>query len=129
MNPDTLLYRMVSPSFMKDGNPTSQVFKPTRKDNGRLSVYDGDQISPRDAYEHYTGSPPGLGQNAVGVLAVTVAECESLDLIVSPDPLPEFPEHTLIDFSALSRGMLKYAADELRVIANARGWQYRPNNP
>ena len=127
MNSDTLLYRMVSPSFMKDdNNPTAQVFKPTRKDNGFLSVYDGDQISPRDAYEHYTGSPPGLGQNAVGVLAVTVAECESLDLAVTPDPAP-FPEHTLIDFSALSRGMVRYAADELRVIANARGWQYRPN--
>ena len=126
MNSDTLLYRMVSPSFMKDGNPTSQVFKPTRKDNGLLSVYDGDQISPRDAYEHYTGSPPGLGQNAVGVWAVTVAECESLDLAVAPDPAP-FPEHTLIDFSALSRRMVRYAADELRVIANERGWQYRPN--
>lgn len=126
MNSDTLLYRMVSPSFMKDGNPTSQVFKPTRKDNGLLSVYDGDQTSPRDAYEHYTGSPPGLGQNAVGVWAVTVAECESLDLTVASDPGP-FPEHTLIDFSALSRGMVRYAADELRVLANERGWQYRPN--
>lgn len=57
MTPDTPLYRMVSPSFMKDGNPTSQVFKPTRKDNGRLSVYNGDQISPQATYEHYTGSP------------------------------------------------------------------------
>ena len=122
MTSDTLLYRMVSPSFMKDGNPTSQVFKPTRKDNGLLSVYDGDQISPQDAYEHFIS----FGNKAVGVLAVTVAECESLDLAVIPDPAP-FAEHALIDFSALSRGMIRYAADELRVIANARGWQYRPN--
>ena len=89
MNSDTLLYRMVSSSWMQDGSPTTPTFKPTRKDNGRLSVYDGDQISPQDAYEHYAS----LGHKAVGVLAVTVEECESLNLTVSPDPLPGFPQH------------------------------------
>ena len=29
MNSDTLLYRMVSPSWMLEGLPTSQTFKPT----------------------------------------------------------------------------------------------------
>ena len=69
MNSDTLLYRMVSPSWMRDGRSTSQTFKPTRKDNGRVSVYDGDQISPQAAHEHYAG----LGYQAVGVLAVSVS--------------------------------------------------------
>ena len=129
MNPDTLLYRMVSPSWIQRGIATSQTFKPTRKDNGRLSVYDGDQITPQDAYEHYTGSPPGLGQTAVGVLAVAVAECESLNLTVKLDGDP-IPAHAIIDFTALSRRNTNRAADELKQIANARGWQHRPNpNP
>ena len=128
MNSDTLLYRMVHPSWMRDGIPTSQTFKPTRKDNRRLSVYDGDQITPQDAYEHYTGSLPGLGQNAVGVLAVAVAECESLNLAVKLDGDP-IPAHALIDFATLSRRNINRAADELKQIANARGWQHRPNPP
>ena len=110
MNSDTLLYRMVSPSFLKDGIATSPAFRPARKDNGRLSVYDGDQISPQDAYEHYTNPPPGLGQKAVGALAIAVAECESLNLTVSPAPLPGFPEHATINFAALSGNRVRIAA-------------------
>ena len=122
MNSDTLLYRMVSPSWMQDGIPTTPTFKPTQKDNKRLSVYDGDQISPQDAYEHYTS----LGYKAVGVLAVTVEECESLGLTVSPDPLPGFPEHAVIDFTALSGNGMRRTASDLIKIANDLGWQYRP---
>ena len=127
MNSDTLLYRMASPSFMKDGLATSPTFRPTRKDNGRLSVYDGDQISAREAYEHFTNPPPGLGQRAVGVLAITVAECESRNLIVMPDPLPGFPEHAVIDFTGISGSRIRVVARALREFANARGWQYRPS--
>lgn len=123
MNSDTLLYRMISPSFIQDGFSISPAFKPTRKDNGLLSVYDGDQISPHAAYEHYAS----LGYKAVGVLAVSVAECESLALAVTPDPLPGFPEHTTIDFTTLSRKDIEIASRALRERANARGWQYRPN--
>ena len=127
MNSDTLLYRMVSPSWMRRGRPTSQTFNPTPKDNGRLSVYNGDQISPQDAYDHFTNPPPGLGQIAVGVLAVAVAECESRNLVVNPDPLPGFPEHSAIDFSAISGNESRRVARQLSKIANARGWQYRPS--
>ena len=123
MNSDTLLYRMIIPSWMQDGSPTTPTFKPTRKDNGRLSVYDGDQISPQAAYEHYAS----LGNKVVGVLAVAVSECESLDLTVTPDPLPGFPAHALIDFTALSGNRIKRAVRQLNKSATARGWQRRPN--
>lgn len=91
-----------------------------------MSVYDGDQISPQDAYEYFTNPPPGLGQRAVGVLAVAVAECESLNLTFKLDGDP-IPAHAVIDFTTLSRRDINRAADELKGIANARGWQYRPN--
>ena len=123
MNSDTLLYRMVSPSFIQDGLATSPAFRPSRKDNGLLSVYNGDQISPRDAYEHYAS----LGHKAVGVMAIAVAECESLSLIVRSDPLVGFPEHTTIDFTARSRKRVEIASRVLKERANARGWQYRPD--
>lgn len=64
MNPTTLLYRQVNPSWIQSGRVTSQAFKPTPKDERRLSVYDGDLITPADAWRHYTES---LGFSSVGV--------------------------------------------------------------
>jgi len=42
MNDQTLLLRQVHPNFLPDGELSSQAFYPFPKDNGRLSVYDGD---------------------------------------------------------------------------------------
>ena len=68
----TLLHRQVNPSWVHLGRVTSQAFKPTPKDNRRLSVYDGDQVTAHRAWSHYTGD---LGFTSIGVLAVTVSEC------------------------------------------------------
>ena len=72
MNEDTLLYRQVSPSWLVNGDFTSQTFLPTRKDNGFLSVYDGDRITAEDSWRHFVGA---LGRPSAGVAAVSVAEC------------------------------------------------------
>ena len=126
MNPKTLLYRMVHPSWIQRDEITSQVFRPTPKDNGLLSVYDGDQISPRNALIHFTNPPAGERQVvAFGVVGVTVAECEDLSLPLIPDPA-SFSEHVLIDFTGLSRNRIKRKADSLKEYAIARGWLFRP---
>lgn len=70
MKSGTLLFRQVNPSWMKLGRVTSQAFKPTPKDRGRLSAYDGDRMTAEKAWRHYTME---LGYRSVGVLAVTVA--------------------------------------------------------
>ena len=55
MNPETLLDRHVNQSWVQQGVPSSQTFRPTQKDNGKLSVYDGDIIVSAEAvYEHWT---------------------------------------------------------------------------
>ena len=60
MDPNTLLLRQVHPSFVQAENVsaqvfytlmqglavTSQVFKPTPKDENQLSVYNGDKFTP-----------------------------------------------------------------------------------
>lgn len=124
MTPETLLHRMVHPTWLQNGLPTSQTFRPTPKDAGRLSVYDGSQISPRDAWLHFIGIAPGEHPPA-GVVAVSVAECLHSGLPVQPDPAT-FPEHTLIDFTGLSKNQIKRKAGDLTDAANARGWQFRP---
>ena len=120
MNPNTLLYRQIHPSWVQEGRATSQAFRPTPKDDNRLSVYDGDQITAEAAWKHYTLKLP-----SVGVMAVTVAECEKRQLAVIPDPLPDFSEHALIDFTGLTANQTRRTAQQLTAAANARGWQFR----
>ena len=94
MNAGTLLLRQVHPSFVQMNRITSQVFKPREEIAYRLSVYDGDQISPERAWQHYTEE---LCLKSVGVVAVSKAECISQGLHVCPDPR-DFPEHVHIHF-------------------------------
>ncbi len=121
MNGTTQLLRQIHPHFVQDGRPSSQAFRPTPKDEQKLSVYDGSQITPAESWEHYTSDQ---GLQSCGVMAVTVDECGALELPVAPDPKP-FPEHVLIDFSAYSKGKIEKKAKLLKARAEGRGWLFR----
>ncbi len=121
MNDNTLLHRQVHPSWVQQGRVTSQLFKPTPKDERKLSVYDGDQISAENAWIHFSGT---LGHPSVGVLSVTVSECGAQGLRVAPDPEP-FPEHVVIDYTGLSAGQIEKAAKRLNAQARQRNWQFQ----
>ena len=119
MTPATLLFRQVNPSWIKNGRITSQVFKPTPKDEGCLSVYDGDQITAEASWRHYT-----IKYQSDGVVAVTVCECKEHDLCVKHDPEP-FPEHVVIKFIGYSKSQIEKKAKRLKEAAERRGWQYK----
>ena len=121
MTPDTLLFRQVNPSWVQAGRVTSQVFKPTTKDKKRLSVYNGDLVSAEASWLHYTNE---LRFSSVGVLAVTVAECERQALTAEPDPAP-FPAHAVIKFDNCSTSEIVKKAKYLKQFAEERGWQYQ----
>jgi hypothetical protein len=72
----TLLLRQIHPSFIDRDRVTSQAFRPTEKDRGKLSVYDGDLISAEGSWKHYTARV----LKSAGVLAVTVGECAAEQL-------------------------------------------------
>jgi hypothetical protein len=116
-----MLHRQVNPSWIQNNRVTSQAFKPTPKDNGRLSVYDGDKITAEKAWEHFTTT---LKFQSVGSLALIVKECRDNDLPVESNP-EEFPEHVLINFTAFNGNQIEKKAKKLRSIADARGWVYR----
>lgn len=120
MTDETLLYRQVHPAWIQDGRVTSQVFRPTPKDDKRLSVYDSDMITAESAWWHFTKE---LGHRSVGVLAVTVRECQAQELLVSPDAKP-FPEHAVIDFSMFGDSEVRKKSKYLKAAAEKRGWQY-----
>jgi hypothetical protein len=118
---DTRLLRQVHPSFIQNGRVSSQAFRPTPKDGKKLSVYDGDAIEAPAAYEHYTKS---LRQSSNGVMAVTCQECAQLDLDAQNDPLEDFPEHALIDFSPYGTSATEKKAKLLRKRAEERNWLF-----
>jgi hypothetical protein len=123
VKPETLLYRQVNANWLQQGVASSQTFRPTPKDDGRLSVYDGDVVGSAEAsYAHWTRE---LNLNSVGVLAVTNAECSARDLPAVTNGVP-FPAHATIDFTGCkTTGEMKRLASELTKLAVARGWQYR----
>jgi len=123
MNDETLLLRQVHPAFIESGQLTSQAFVPFPKDKGKLSVYDGDQISASEAHKHYTEV---LGNASDSVLGVTCAEVEQAGLTSASDPLEDFPAHALIDFTAHPEKSFRKLAKKLKASAIARGCLYSP---
>ena len=121
MTDNTLLLRQIHPTFVQAGYATSQAFRPTPKDESRLSVYDGDQIAAEESWVHYTNV---LELDSAGTMAVTVAECGELELPVIADPDP-FPEHTVIDFKGKTESQRRSKSKKLQAMALQRGWLYR----
>ncbi len=124
MNNDTVLLRQIHPSFIQHGRVTSQAFRPTPKDEHKLSMYDGDQISAERSFRHYTET---LCFASVAVLGVTAIECQELDLLVVPDP-ESFIEHVLIDYSAFDKNVVEKKAKLLKAKSETRGWLFRDSS-
>lgn len=124
MNQDTRLWRQVHPSFIEQEFPTSQTFRPTKKDEEKLSVDNGDIINAEESYLGHTEK----GYLSVGVLAVTVGEYQEIDLEVEKDSDENLPAHAFIVFSGISKKEQKDKAKLLRDKAVNRGWQHKPTS-
>ncbi len=127
----SLLLRQAHPHFMDGDRITSQVFLPFPKDEGRLSVYDGDQISAEESHRHYTHI---LGHSSHSVWGVSGKEVDETGLSSVADPLPDFPAHALIDFRAtasllrLTEKDFRKFAKRLKALADSRGCLYQPGS-
>lgn len=117
------LYRQVHPSWVVDGVPSSQAFKPTKKDHGMLSIALGSETTAEGAFLHHTQK---LGKASVGAWAVTVQETTRAGLSSYPQPLADSPAHGFIDFRELSRRQAETKAKLLLGSARARGRLHPP---
>jgi len=123
MTAQTVLLRQVHPDFIPAGGLTSQAFMPFPKDEGKPSVYDGDQITPADSHQHYTEV---LGLRSHSVWGVSCAEVTESGLSSRPDPKQDFPSHALIDFTAHRENSFRKLAKKLKAKALARGCLHPP---
>lgn len=121
---DQLLYRQVHPSWIQEGRPSSQTFSPTPKDEGKLSVFDGNQITAVASYEYYTGTQQ---LQSAGVVALSTVEVESEGRTWAVDGIP-IPSHAYIDFNSAPEKQWKKIAQKLKQHASARGWVYQPES-
>lgn len=128
MDSKTLLLRQVHPSFVQaDGisvqvfSITSQVFRPTPKDNHKLSVYNGDKFTPIRSFEHFTDSPLN---KSIGVVAVSCQECQLESLPYEEDNIP-FDGHSVIDFNLLGSNEIEKKSKKLKKAALDRGWLHK----
>ena len=122
MTPQTLLYRQVHPNFCPNKELSSQAFFPFPKDDGKLSVYDGDLISAENAYKHYSAV---VGHLSCGVWGVLESEVLAVGLTAKADPLVNFASHALIDFDALDDKACRKLAKLLKAHAVSRGCLHR----
>jgi len=104
--------------FVVNGRVTSQAFKPTPKDEGKLSVEDAEKTDAFKSFQNYTTA---LKLASAGVMGVTEGECQACELNVVCDGVPT-PEHCYIDFTALTEGESKKKAKLLAAAATARDW-------
>jgi len=120
MTPDTLLLRQIHPNFVQEGRVTSQAFRPTPKDEHRLSVDNGDRMQAKAAWARFTSDP---ACSSVGVMAVSQAECAAQNLPVIEDGSP-YQEHCSIDFSTFEKKEVERKAKVLSRQAQGRGWLF-----
>lgn len=124
MNATTLLHRQVHPNFVQKSEVSSQVFEatssaftPTKKDEDKLSVYNGNKYSAKEAFDHFTAQ-----YSSCGVLSVTINECTVIGLATAEDNNP-FDGHSYIDFvTCTTEGQKKTKAKLLKKAAITRGW-------
>ncbi|HEY4014800.1 MAG TPA: hypothetical protein VGM06_15765 [Polyangiaceae bacterium] len=121
---DELLFRQVHPTFVRDGRPSSQAFRPTAKDERKLSVARGSITTAATAFQHHTER---LGLPSGGTWGVTVGECREQGLPAFSDPVTAPPEkvadpaHAIIDFTTHSRNQVDAKGARLARTAFERG--------
>lgn len=123
---DELIWRNVNPDWVVDGKVTSQAFRPTPKDDKKVSGAREAKVSAASHYTEFTG----LGLKSAGVWAVTVNEAakEAVPAIYdensakAPTPCPK--GHTSLDFTSHSNANTKRIGARLRDHAELRKRQH-----
>lgn len=127
MDSKNILLRQVHPSFVQGDSISSQVFssqtfRPTPKDNNKLSVYNETLFSPKESFDHFSEQ----GYTSAGVVGVSKGECDAESLPVNEDNIP-FEGHCSIDYNGLETGAIKKKAKKMKNYASKRGWIFINN--
>jgi hypothetical protein len=122
-DPEEFLYRQVHPAWIDGGVPSSQAFKPTKKDDGMLSIALSSKTTAQEAFLHHTQV---LKLPSGGTWAVSVGEVAAVALSTFRQPLNDNPAHGFIDFRDPGRNAIESKAKLPSAKARDRGCVYQP---
>lgn len=121
---EEVLFRQINPSWLEeDGHPSSQPFRPTPKDNNKLSVDRSALTDAASSFALFTAS----GLPSVAVYGVSVGEFKAETISCIPDPLQktdaqaENPAHAYADYSSHGTNKQKNISQRLKRKALERG--------
>jgi hypothetical protein len=128
MDSNNKLFRQVHPSFVQGDSVSSQVFssqtfRPTPKDDNKLSVYNETVFTAKESFDHFQTQ----GYVSAGVVGVSKEECDTENLLVTEDNIP-FEGHCSIDYNGLEQNAIKKKAKKLKNYATKRGWIFVGSN-
>lgn len=143
MKYEEMLMRSCSPSEAwwdpAVDRPSSQLFKPTPKDEGKLSVADGNKTTPEDFFNEFTDA---MGLQSRGIWGIAKEEIAPVEGVTQKNEdgsedeiILEYEEdegrgkpqgHCLLDMSGLSKSLTKRVAKTLRNKAVEHGCLYAP---
>jgi hypothetical protein len=120
---EEILLRQVHPTFFDNGEPMNQAFRPSRADEGMLSVDRGSMTSAKESYDRHTET---FGLKSVGVWGLLVGEVIAEDLETIPDAFPGNDAHCVVDFRGLTKNECRAKSMILRHRAVERGCLHKP---
>ncbi len=112
-----VLMRQIHPQFYAHGVPSDCRFRPSKKDENKLSVDRNSLITSEKSYHQYTQR-----LKSAAVYGVTVEEFNQENINCYSDPLTENTAHALADYKNVQN--IKLAAKRLKLKAIARGCLY-----
>lgn len=126
-DPAEIYMRQCHPNFYIDGEPTSQMWRESTGDNGKLSGARSAKTSAEEAYHHRTEV---VGRPSAGTFGVTVAEIGAAGTRAVDDSGADWgdftcpPGHTFLDLRHLSDGERRSLRRRLAVAVrkNRRLW-------
>lgn len=126
---EEILFRQIHPNYMSEvGEPSSDRFRPSETDLGRLSLDRSSLTSAASSHSLYISS----GRKSAAVFGVSVAEFaqESIACLADPQeanpPHPKNAAHALADFTPHESKSHKLIAKRLVRLAIARGQIHPP---
>jgi hypothetical protein len=119
---DELLHRQAHPNFVQDGVPSSTVFRPTNKDEGKLSLDRDSLATAQQAHARHVAS----GFASIAVWSLAAQEYAAARTTAYAEAIPENPAHCYADFSAMTKGEQERASKLLKSKAVKVGKCYSP---
>lgn len=122
-----ILFRQINPKSFQNGEPGSDRFRPSERDQNMLSIDRSSLTTPAAAHSLFVST----GRESIAVFGIELSEFheETIwcieDPIVSGDKHPANPAHALADYSSHTEKNQKILAKRLKRLAVARGCLYQ----